>query len=158
MPILIKIYGITGTALFREILFFWLLPLKLEEEGRKGCSVGQPRTWHTLTIHTFLVLGRNKNPLPSSLTPTKNLLFTDKSVVRSPQYSSWDFPGGPVVQSLFSNAGDLSLIPVWGTGILHAVGNWSCMPQWKIPNNTTKIWHARAKTQHSQININKVFF
>ena len=160
MPILVRPTVLQG-QLFREILLFWLLPLK-PEEGAGRDTLLEPRTWHTLNTHPFPVLGRNENPLPASLTPMKDLLFTDKSVVRSPQYSpteniSWDFPGGLVVQSLLCNARDLSLIPVWGTGIMHAVGNLSCMPQWKIPNNATKIWHARAKTQHSQININKIW-
>ena len=29
----------------------------------------------------------------------------------------WDFPGGPVVKNLPSNAGDVSLISGWGTKI-----------------------------------------
>ena len=31
-----------------------------------------------------------------------------------------DFPGGPMVKTLPSNAGDMGLIPDWGTKILHA--------------------------------------
>ena len=34
----------------------------------------------------------------------------------------WDFPGGPVVENLPSNAGDTGLIPGWGTKIPHARG------------------------------------
>ena len=33
----------------------------------------------------------------------------------------WDFPDGPVVKNLPSNAGDAGLIPGWGTKIPHAV-------------------------------------
>ena len=33
-----------------------------------------------------------------------------------------DFPGGPVVENLPSNAGDLGPIPGWGTKIPHALG------------------------------------
>ena len=33
-----------------------------------------------------------------------------------------DFPGGPVVKNLPSNAGDVGSIPGWGTKIPHAVG------------------------------------
>ena len=33
-----------------------------------------------------------------------------------------DFPGGPVVKNLSSNAGDVGLIPGWGTKIPHALG------------------------------------
>ena len=32
-----------------------------------------------------------------------------------------DFPGCPVVKTLPSNAGDMGLIPDWGTNILHAL-------------------------------------
>ena len=34
----------------------------------------------------------------------------------------WDFPGGPVVKNTPSNAGDMGLIPGWGTKIPHALG------------------------------------
>ena len=33
----------------------------------------------------------------------------------------WDFPGGPVVKNLPSNAGDKGLIPGWGSKIQHAM-------------------------------------
>ena len=33
-----------------------------------------------------------------------------------------DFPGGPVVETLLSNAGDAGLIPGWGAGTPHAWG------------------------------------
>ena len=33
-----------------------------------------------------------------------------------------DFPGGPVVKNLPSNAGDVGSIPGWGAKILHVVG------------------------------------
>ena len=33
-----------------------------------------------------------------------------------------DFPDGPVVKNLPSNAGDIGSIPGWGTKIPHAVG------------------------------------
>ena len=32
-----------------------------------------------------------------------------------------DFPGGPVVKNLLSNAGDMGLIPGWGTKIPHTM-------------------------------------
>jgi len=34
----------------------------------------------------------------------------------------WDFPGGPVVKNPPCNAGDMGLIPGWGTKIPHAAG------------------------------------
>ena len=34
----------------------------------------------------------------------------------------WDFSGDPVVKNPPSNAGDMGLIAVWGTKILHAMG------------------------------------
>ena len=33
---------------------------------------------------------------------------------------SWDFPGGPVVKNLLSNAGNMGSVPGWGTRIPHA--------------------------------------
>ena len=36
-----------------------------------------------------------------------------------------DFPGGPVVKNLPPNAGDLGLIPGWGTKIPHVTGQLS---------------------------------
>ena len=36
-----------------------------------------------------------------------------------------DFPGGPVVKKQPSNAGDVGLIPGWGTKIPHAAGQLS---------------------------------
>ena len=36
-----------------------------------------------------------------------------------------DFPGGPVIKSLPSNAGNTGLIPGQGTNILHATGQLS---------------------------------
>ena len=38
---------------------------------------------------------------------------------------TWDFPGGPVVKDLPSNAGDVGSIPGWGTKIPHATGQLS---------------------------------
>ena len=64
-----------------------------------------------------------------------------------------DFPGGPVVKHPLSNAGDMSLIPGWGTKIPHATRQLSphtttvelshlneraCMPQ------TTEPMHSGA--------------
>ena len=42
--------------------------------------------------------------------------------------NEWDFPCGPVVKTLPSNAGDVGLIPGWGTEILHA----SCLKKQNI--------------------------
>ena len=39
--------------------------------------------------------------------------------------NSWDFPGGPVVKNLPSNAEDMGSIPGWGTKISHAAGQLS---------------------------------
>ena len=37
----------------------------------------------------------------------------------------WDFPGGPGVKNLLSNARDMGLIPGWGNKIPHATGQLS---------------------------------
>ena len=39
--------------------------------------------------------------------------------------SYWDFPGGPVVKNLPSNAGNVCLIPGWGIKMPHAAGQLS---------------------------------
>ena len=41
------------------------------------------------------------------------------------EISQQDFPGGPVVKNLPSNAGDPGSIPGWGTKIPHAMGQLS---------------------------------
>ena len=56
--------------------------------------------------------------------------------------NEWDFPGGPVVKNLPSNAGDTGLIPGWGTKIPHAVGQLSVCAQLESPRDaTTKPAH-----------------
>ena len=40
----------------------------------------------------------------------------------NPKMGRRDFPGGPVVKYLSSNAGDVGLIPGWETKIPHATG------------------------------------
>ena len=55
------------------------------------------------------------------------------------KHKAGDFPGGPVVKNLPSNAADVGSIPGWGTKIPHATGQLS-------PCATI-----REKTQHSQI-------
>ena len=49
-----------------------------------------------------------------------------------------DFPGGPVVKNLPSNAGDAGSIPGWGTRIPHEAGQLS-------PCATTKTQHSQNK-------------
>ena len=70
-----------------------------------------------------------------------------------------DFPGGPVVKSLPSNARDAGSIPGWGTKVPHAAEQLSprtaarvCAPNGKILHGTTQIVHVAAQTRHSQIN------
>ena len=41
-------------------------------------------------------------------------------VLQHASWHFWDFPGGPEVKNLFSKAGDVGLIPGWGTKIPHA--------------------------------------
>ena len=41
---------------------------------------------------------------------------------------SWDFPGGPVVENLPPNAGDVGLIPGQGNKIPHGMGQLSLHP------------------------------
>ena len=53
----------------------------------------------------------------------------------------WDFPGGPVVKNLPSNAGNMGSIPGQGTKISHAGGQLSPRAA------TTEPAHSRARTQ-----------
>ena len=71
-----------------------------------------------------------------------------------------DFPTGPVVKNLPSNAGDADSIPGQGTKIPHATG-WlrlhatareDCVPQWETLHATMKISCAATKTWCSQRN------
>ena len=45
--------------------------------------------------------------------------------IRNNNKENWDFPGGPVVKNLPSNAGDVGLIPGRGTKIPRAAGQLS---------------------------------
>ena len=51
---------------------------------------------------------------------------------------SWDSPGGPVIKNPPSNAGDMGLIPGWGTKIPHATG------QLSLHAKSTESVHSRA--------------
>ena len=54
-----------------------------------------------------------------------------------------------MVKNLPCNAGDMGLIPGWGTKMPHAM---ACVPQLDSPCSATRILHAAAETQCSQIN------
>ena len=63
---------------------------------------------------------------------------------------NWDFPGGPVVKNLPSNAGDAGLTPGQGTKIPHAAGqlspcakNYSAYVPWSLRITTTERKPAR---------------
>ena len=70
----------------------------------------------------------------------------------------WDFPGGPVVKNLPSNAGDVGSIPGQGTKIPHAIGQLSPRAATTDPAHSgarlpqQKTLHATTKTRCSQIN------
>ena len=72
------------------------------------------------------------------------------------KYRHRDFPGGAVVKNLPSNAGNMGLIPGWGTKITQAAGQLSLRattaePQLeRIPCATAKILPDTNKTQHSE--------
>ena len=73
------------------------------------------RKWENQSTKLFRLF---HSVLQSSLFRTQILLFL---IVPK----AWDFPGGPVVKNLPSNAGDVGLIPDWGTKIPHATGQLS---------------------------------
>ena len=63
----------------------------------------------------------------------------------------WDVPGGPVAKNLPSNAGDVGLIPGWGTKIARTTGQLSPSATTREPTPLLleKPTHA-TKTEHSQ--------
>ena len=67
----------------------------------------------------------------------------------------WDFPGGPVVKTLSSNAGDVGLIPGWGTKIPNALGQLSlCATSREQPSHHTEDWVLQLRPDAAkQINI-----
>ena len=87
--------------------------------------------------------------------------------ILSKKNKAGDFPGGPVVKNLSSNAGDVGLIPGWGTKIPHAVGQLSprattielapLNERARVPQNTEPnyrahmLWspHALEPTRHN---------
>ena len=70
----------------------------------------------------FLLIHHLCRSLPS-LESLSGLRAIGQPVLRT--LSLWDFPGGPVVKNLPSNAGDAGSIPGQGTEIPHAVGQLS---------------------------------
>ena len=100
-------------------------------------------------------------PLPTSFCHCPSFpswtLFPDlKAGVKSQFYQ--DFPSGPVVKNLPSNAGDTGSISIRGTKIPHAKGllNPQATAREKPPCHHREPTCAATKTQHSQ--INKIFF
>ena len=59
------------------------------------------------------------------------------------KYLLRDFPGGPVVKNLPSNAGDEGLISGWGTKIPHAAGQLSPRA------TTTELTHLNETEAHA---------
>ena len=70
-------------------------------------------------------------------------LWTDTGKNGIAKETTRDFPGGPVVKNLPSNAGDARSIPGCRTKIPHATGQlshscWACARQWKILRDAKK--------------------
>ena len=61
---------------------------------------------------------------------------------------TWDLPGGPVVKTLLSNAGDPSSIPGQGIEIPHAVGQLS-------PCDATREKAREPQRRPSEAKVNK---
>ena len=57
-------------------------------------------------------------------------------------YSCRDFPGGPVIKNLTCNAGNVCLIPDWGTKILHAAEQLSPCATVTEPEPVHHNWRA----------------
>ena len=77
--------------------------------------------------------GKKRKPIQECIIPMGWLLLRVTSyfenllriMKRASKLFTWDFPGGPVVKNLSSNAVDAGLIPGRGTKIPHAVGQLS---------------------------------
>ena len=78
-----------------------------------------------------------------NLSPVQDIEELVKKKSLSVTKKLWELPGGPVVGNPPSNAGDVGLIPGWGTKIPHALGQLSPQATVKSPRTTTR-------TQHSQ--------
>ena len=84
--------------------------------------------------------------------------FTNTGLLLSSCSSSKDFPGGPVVKNLPCNAGDMGLIPGWGTKIPPASEQLSlqALEQHKILRDAVKTPHATPRLNTAkQINVFK---
>ena len=68
-----------------------------------------------------------------------------------------DFPGGPLVKNLPSNAGNTGLIPGPRTKIPHATGNKVRAPQLQSLHTTTKTWYSQKETNIFQRNKERRF-
>ena len=60
--------------------------------------------------------------------------------------SSWDFPGGPVVQTSPSNAEDVGSVPGWGAKIPHFSWPRKQNIKWKQSTKTLKMIHILKKS------------
>ena len=68
-------------------------------------------------------------------------MFQAKKKIAKKKAAEEDFPGGPVVKNLSSNAGDVSLIPGWGTKMPHALGQLIlCMAKKTQGSQKKKEW------------------
>ena len=61
----------------------------------------------------------------------------------------WDFPGGPLVKNLPSNAGEVGSIPGWGTKIPYAAGELS------LHTTTTEFAHLSERARVPQTTDSK---
>ena len=60
--------------------------------------------------------------LPLLCLNVEQVVLTVFSLVYSSRNDGWEFPSGPVVKTLPSNAGGVGSIPGWGAKILCALG------------------------------------
>ena len=85
----------------------------------------ESRQWEA---HTLQLKSSPRSPkLEKGHTQTEQRPGTDKNKQalnkKKKNQKAQDFPGGPVLKNLPSNAGDVGLIPGKGTKIPHAVGS-----------------------------------
>ena len=98
--------------------------------------------------------GRANSRVPATLRGTFVRMIKRYFFLKT--FDCWDFRCGPVVKNPPCNAGDVGLIPGWGTMIPHTIEQlnlWTTTREPVCPNE--KIPHAATKTQCSQIRQTK---
>ena len=93
------------------------------DENTAYALVSNGRSYFSLTTRDGKLSGHDRfgivTPWAQAVIKKQGTSASKSSKVKK---NVWDFPGGPVVENLPCNAGDMGLIPGWATKIQHTVG------------------------------------